>query len=84
MDIENELVISEIACNWGMKYYSVIGSGKAYFIEDINEKENVLNIIMQKYSEENLKSFEYSEKSLNKTVIIKVELTEIIGKKSGY
>lgn len=64
-----------------MKYYSVIGSGKAYFIEDINEKENVLNIIMQKYSEENLKSFEYSEKSLNKTVIIKIELTEIIGKK---
>lgn len=81
VDIENELVISEIACNWGMKYYSVIGSGKAYFIEDINEKENVLNIIMQKYSEENLKSFEYSEKSLNKTVIIKIELTEIIGKK---
>lgn len=84
VDIENEIVKSESACNWGMKYYSVIGSGKAYFIEDTAEKKKALDIIMQKYSENDIKSFEYSEKSLNKTTIIKIELTEITGKKSGY
>lgn len=84
VDIQNELVKSEIACNWGMKYYSVIGSGKSYFIEDNNEKKKVLNSIIQKYSENDAKSIEYSKTALNKTVIIKVEISEITGKKSGY
>ncbi len=84
VDIQNELIKSDNACNWGMKYYSVIGFGKAIFIEDINEKREALNIIMQKYNENDAKSFEYSEITLNKTAVIKVEITEITGKKSGY
>ena len=84
VDIKNELIKSDNACNWGMKYYSVIGFGKAIFIEDINEKREALNIIMQKYNENDAKSFEYSEITLNKTAVIKVEITEITGKKSGY
>ncbi len=82
VDIKNEIVKSKIACNWGMKYYSVIGSGKAYFIEDIKEKKNALDIIMQKYSDK--ESFEYSKSALDKTIVIKAELTEITGKKSGH
>lgn len=83
-DIKNELVTSEIACNWRMKYYSVIGSGKAYFIEDIDGKKEAMDIIMRKYSENDAKSFKYSETALNKTAVIKVEITEITGKKSEY
>jgi nitroimidazol reductase NimA-like FMN-containing flavoprotein (pyridoxamine 5'-phosphate oxidase superfamily) len=82
VDIKNEIVTSENACNWGMKYYSVIGFGKANFIEDIDEKRKILNIIMQKYSD--AKSFKYSKTALNKTAVIKVKITEITGKKSGY
>lgn len=84
IDIKNEIIKSEIACNWGMKYYSVIGFGKANFIEDIEEKKKSLDIIMRKYSENNNKSFEYSKSALDKTIVIKIELTEITGKKSGY
>jgi len=82
VDIENEVVKSEIACNWGMKYYSVIGFGKAHFVEDVNEKKEALDIIIQKYSDNGL--FEYSQNTLNKTAVIKVEITELTGKKSGY
>ena len=39
---------------------------------------------MQKYSENDAKSFEYSQSALDKTVVIKVKITEITGKKSGY
>jgi hypothetical protein len=39
---------------------------------------------MQKYSRNNAKSFEYSQSALDKIVVIKVEITEITGKKSGY
>lgn len=83
MDIKSELIKSEIVCDWGMKYYSVIGFGNAKFIGDLQEKKEALKIIMQKYSRNN-KSFEYSERTLNKTSLIKVKITEITGKKSGY
>lgn len=84
VDIKEKIVKSENACNWGMKYYSVIGSGKAQFIENIEEKRDALDIIMQKYSETDSKLFEYSPSSLEKTALIKIEINEITGKKSGY
>lgn len=81
MDIETELVKSESPCNWGMKYLSVIGSGKAQLIDDLKGKREALDIIMSKYSE---KSFEYSPEALDQVLVIKVEIEEITGKKSGY
>ena len=38
VDMETEILTSDIACNWEMKYYSIIGFGKAHFIEDEKEK----------------------------------------------
>ncbi|WP_414470262.1 pyridoxamine 5'-phosphate oxidase family protein [Methanobacterium sp. ACI-7] len=84
VDIKEEIIKAEDACNWGMKYYSVIGSGKAHFIEDIKGKKEALDIIMQKYSGNNASEFKYSLQSLKKTVVIKINITEITGKKSGY
>ena len=83
-DIVTEVISSDNACSWGMKYYSVIGSGKAHFIEDSNEKVNALDTIMQKYSHNSHKSFEYSKEALDKTAVIKVEVESLTGKKSGY
>lgn len=84
VDIKEKIVKSEITCNWGMKYYSVIGSGKAEFIENIEGKREAFDIIMQKYSVNDSESYEYSETTLNKTAVIKIEINEITGKKSGY
>jgi hypothetical protein len=82
MDIEHELVKNEKPCEWGMKYYSVIGFGKAELVEGNDEKRKALDIIMSRYSDS--KSFEYPENILNNVKIIKVSITEISGKKSGY
>jgi uncharacterized protein len=82
MDIKTELVTSESPCNWGMKYQSVVGFGKAHIIDDKMEKNQALDIIMRKYSPE--ESFEYSEDAISKIVVVKVEINEITGKKSGY
>ena len=49
-DIDQELVKSKNSCSCSMKYYSVIGFGKAFFIDDIEEKRMALNIIMKHYS----------------------------------
>jgi uncharacterized protein len=82
MDIKTEILASDNPCNWGMKYLSVIGHGKAQLIDDAIEKRNALDIIMGKYAPNT--SFEYSEEKVKKVAVIKVEIDGITGKKSGY
>ena len=55
--IDCEAIRADQACDWAMKYKSVIGFGKAVLIEDIESKRKGLDIIMQQYSKGN---FEYS------------------------
>lgn len=77
-----EIIPSEVACNWGMKYLSIIGWGKAEVVEDSHEIEAALNIILRKYSD--TVTYTYSEKSVSNVLIIKVKISEMTGKKSGY
>jgi nitroimidazol reductase NimA-like FMN-containing flavoprotein (pyridoxamine 5'-phosphate oxidase superfamily) len=79
VDIDQEVIKADEACDCGMKYKSVIGFGKAVFIEDIESKRKALDVIMQQYSE---KSFEYPEEAINNTVVIKVEIESMTGKQS--
>jgi len=81
IDTDCELVKSEAACNWDIKYYSVIGFGKAFFIDDPEEKRTALNIIMKHYSDN---SYEYPANEINEVAIIKVKINSMTGKKSGY
>ncbi len=67
------------ACEWGMKYQSVIGFGKAFVMEDSVSKRQALDIIMRQYTEGD---FEYHESKIEKTVIIKVEIESMTGKQS--
>jgi nitroimidazol reductase NimA-like FMN-containing flavoprotein (pyridoxamine 5'-phosphate oxidase superfamily) len=72
----------ENPCNWTMKYFSVIGSGRAEITEDLAEKELALNLIMEKYNGPG--EYRYPVEALEKIVIIKVVVDEISGKKSKY
>jgi len=82
IDIDNEIVKGEEACGWSMKYYSVIGFGKAFLVEGFEEKREALDIIMEHYSGK--LPFEYSEEAVNNAAIIKVKIERMTGKKSGY
>jgi nitroimidazol reductase NimA-like FMN-containing flavoprotein (pyridoxamine 5'-phosphate oxidase superfamily) len=81
VDIDNKLVKGAKPCDWGMKYKSVIGFGKAVFVEDIVSKRKALDIIMRQFS---ANTFEYPEETIRKTTIIKVEIESMTGKQSGY
>jgi nitroimidazol reductase NimA-like FMN-containing flavoprotein (pyridoxamine 5'-phosphate oxidase superfamily) len=78
------IVKNKKACDWGMKYMSVIGEGYAYFIDNNDKKVEGLNIIMSKYSDNESNTFEYSETDLNNVSLIKVEVNQLKGKISGY
>jgi len=80
-DINTEIKESENACDWGMIYQSVIGFGRAKFIEDPNEKRNALGIIMAHYSNER---FDFPEHKVKATAVIKVEIESMTGKQAGF
>jgi nitroimidazol reductase NimA-like FMN-containing flavoprotein (pyridoxamine 5'-phosphate oxidase superfamily) len=80
VDIDVELVPAETACKWSVKYLSVIGFGEASFVDNLQEKQEALNIIMEHYS---ACSYEYPEETLAKVAVIKVEIDTMSGKQSG-
>jgi len=77
IDADHEIIESEKACKWGMKYKSVIGFGNAFFVEDMESKKRGLDIIMRHYSG---RSFEFEEEEVNRVVIFKVEIESMSGK----
>ncbi len=80
-DIVIESIQSENACDWSMKYQSVIGFGKAVILENADEKHKALGVITTQYSGNQL---EFPEKRLNAMAIIKVEIESMTGKQSGF
>lgn len=80
-DVDHEVVQDKEACKWSMKYRSVIGFGKASFVENMEEKKRALNAIMEHYSG---MPFDYPESAIQNTMIIKVEIESMTGKQSGH
>lgn len=81
VDIDQELVRRKTACQWGMRYRSVIGFGRAFFVEGREEKRAALDIIMQHYSDG---PFQYDEKQVDEVAIVRVEIDSMTGKQAGY
>jgi len=81
IDIPFNVVTSEKACNWTMGYRSVMGSGKAVFIENTDKKEKALNIIMEHYSEND--KWNFDSKMVESIAVFKIEIEYISAKKSG-
>lgn len=79
MDLDVEVMESEVACQWGMKYRSIVGSGKVEMIADPEEKRFALEQIMARYSD---RSFAFSQKAVGRTFVFKVKIKKISGKKS--
>lgn len=74
-----ETIESEKACSWSMKFQSVIGFGKACLLDEKEEKQKALAIIMAQYSN---RRFDFPEKMLQATAVIKVAVESLTGKQS--
>ena len=78
MDTDHKLVEAENACDWGMKYRSIVGLGLLESIAEENEKKKGLDCIMDHYGFAGKKA--YDEKVLNVTEILRLTVTEFTGK----
>lgn len=84
MDTDHQIYSSEAkdgrkACNWGMKYKSVVGYGNISIISEKQAKKTGLDCIMKHYADE--KEYFYSEDILANTTVLRLDITEITGKK---
>lgn len=80
ISIDNGVVESDMACDFEAKHRTVIGFGKAIFVEDEDQKIAVLNKIVAQFTHE---KFEYPKGNLNATAVIRIDIEMIKGKKHG-
>ena len=66
-------------CEWGTKFESVIGFGKAIILENPKEKCQALNAIVGRYTN---RKFDFPESEVMATTVIKIEIEEITGKRA--
>jgi uncharacterized protein len=70
-------VENEQACQWGLRYRSVIGFGTATILEDPEEKRQALTLVMKQYSPS---AYTFPEKVVSLTAVIKIRIESISGK----
>jgi len=82
VDVDHALVTADHSCGFDMRYRSVVASGKAFMVEDEEEKKRGLDIIMEHYGEEG--PHIYKEKNLSLAMVVRIDVEEMTGKTNGY
>jgi nitroimidazol reductase NimA-like FMN-containing flavoprotein (pyridoxamine 5'-phosphate oxidase superfamily) len=67
-------------CTSTVKYRSVIGFGKAAFVEDVDVKKEVLMLLVKKYGGTSSDSFD--EETFERTLLVAITMERITGKQS--
>ena len=80
VDIEAQVIPAAKPCAWSMRYRSVVGWGHASLIEDLEAKRRALAVIMRQYTD---RAVPFSEKTLQQTTVIRVEIEHMTGKRSA-
>ncbi len=79
LDCDTEVRTGAKACDFSMRYRSVIGFGTAAFVEAEADKREALDIIMNHYAEG---TFDYPDAAVNRISVFKVEIDTMTGKTS--
>ena len=80
-DVDTEMIEADNGCDWGVKFKSVVGFGRAVFLDGFDDKREALNIVMGQYSK---RSFSFPDHLLMKTAVIKIKIDNMTGKQSGF
>lgn len=78
MDCEHELVEGDVACEYGYRFASVIGSGKAQIVEDMEEKKHGLSVLMRHQTG---KAFVFEDAHTRFVAVVRIDVDEFTGKR---
>lgn len=79
MDTDHLLTEGKVACEFAMKYKSIIGYGYISIVKEKEEKIEAFNNIMLHYTQRT--SLGYDERMVEKTTILRLDVQEITGKR---
>ena len=74
MDANCEIVPAELACDFSMRYESIIGTGE---VCRLTEKEDKIHALNQLMLHDAGRTFEFPEKMLNATGVFKIRVEEL-------
>ena len=74
------LIKDENACDWSVRFQSVVGHGQILLYETPKEKQRALDLFMSQYSNE---KFSYPDKMIQATAVFKLVISEMTAKQSG-
>jgi len=77
-----EIISNKQSCNWGTKYRSVIGTGKAELLVNDEDKTKALLAIMHKYSGTN--NHEFNERVLAHTNVYRISIANANAKNNHW
>jgi uncharacterized protein len=81
VSIDHGVIESEQACDFEARHRTVIGFGRASFIDEEAEKIQVLDRIVARFTS---KQFEYPKTNLHYTSVVRIAIDSIKGKKHGF
>lgn len=81
VDAGVEVALAKSACDVGMRFRSVVGFGTVTFVEAPAEKARVLRLFIEKYTPKLPR--EMPDHELAKTVVWRVAIARMTGKRSG-
>jgi nitroimidazol reductase NimA-like FMN-containing flavoprotein (pyridoxamine 5'-phosphate oxidase superfamily) len=79
MDTDHEVYGGDTGCDWGMKFSSVVGYGNISVVVDQRSRKAGLDCLMRHYAGD--RDFTYDENVLARTTILRLDITEMTGKK---
>ncbi len=80
VDTLAETLSADEACDWSMRYQSVIGFGRAVFLESPEEKREALDIIFKRYA---VYTSDFADNRIRATAVIRIDIQDLTGKASG-
>lgn len=78
MECDLQPFAGDVACRYGMAYASLMGRGKAEFVEDVAEKQLALSAIMKAQTG---KDFTFEPKMTTIVTIVKIKALEFTAKR---
>ena len=81
-DVDCRPVSADDPCGWTMGFRSVLGVGRAEFVEDPEGKRRALDLIMRQYAGPDLHPI-YREDQVQRILVLRVHLQTLTGKAAG-
>ncbi len=77
MDCDHQLINAESACAYGYAFRSIIGTGTALLVGDVEEKKHALEQLMRHQTG---KEFTFQNKMVDSVAVFKVNVISVTGK----